>query len=342
MTIEFRSVKKRTRFLDPRNNFQENLTESEIRFHPLTQKTCRVAHFTPASFPKPDLSEIIKTTKKSCPFCPGQIDDVTPLFPPDLISEGRLRLGEATVLPNLFPYDVFSALTVITASHYVSLCDFSSEQLINAFMLSLQYFEKAARGDPEAKYCLINWNYMPYSGGSQIHPHLQIFATSTPGNTLAEEILASKIYQEKNGSNFWGDLINEEKQSGQRYIAEVGNTVWLTSFAPFGVLGDILAVFPNRSSTWGLTTGEITDFVEGLQRLFRYYDSFGVYNFNLAFYPGPQNQDYFWTHAVILARTSVNPLLHASDINTLRHLYNEPFTMISPEKLCQKIKPFFT
>ncbi len=339
--MEFGRVKKSTRFLDPRTGFQEQRVESEVRSHPLTSKTSRVAHFSLREWPKPDLSELVKMTRENCPFCPQVIDRVTPLFPPDLIPEGRLRRGEATVIPNLFPYDVYSALTVMTTEHYVSLADFSAGQIVDAFQVSLAYFEKAAQGDPEAEYCLINWNYMPYSGGSQVHPHLQVYATSTPGNLLAAEIAASKAYRERNGRHFWADFVTREKESGERYIGEAGNTFWLTNFAPLGMLGDVVAVFPGSSSCWDLTPAQIGDFVKGLQGVFRYYDSAGIYSFNLAFYPGPPEQDYFWTHAVISARASINPLVHASDINTLRHLYDEPFTIIEPEKLAQKIREWF-
>lgn len=342
MALEFKCIKKQTRFLDPRNNYQESFIESEIRFHPLTGKTARVAHFaTFQGFTKPDLTAMIEATKKTCPFCPETLEKVTPKFPPDMIPEGRIRVGEAVVIPNLSPYDKHSALTVMTTEHHIPLVEFTTEQLTNAFNASFGYFERTAKGDPEAEYCLVNWNYMPYSGASQVHNHMQVYATSTPGNTHSDMLKASKAYKEEKGRNFWADFIEEEKKLGQRYIGEVGNTVWLTNYTPFGAVGDIIFIFPNRASSWDLTPEDFSDLIKGLQRVFKYYDSMGIFSFNLAFYPGPQNQEFFWTHGMISARISFNPAIGSGDIGTLRHLYNETFSMLWPEKQCEQIKPFF-
>lgn len=339
--MEFKSLTKVTRFLDPREGFAERQVESEVRFHPLTGKTSRVAHFSVRGKARTDLGDLVEATRANCPFCPEVIDRVTPRFPADLIPEGRLHRNEATVVPNLFPYDVYSALTVMTRSHYVPLKAFTGEVISDAFELSLAFFEQAGRDDPEAAYGLINWNYMPYSGGSQIHPHLQVYATSTPGNLLSAETAASRAYREQNGRHFWDDFVNREKRAGERFLGEVGSTFWCTAFAPRGVLGDIVAVFPESCSCRDLTPARIADFARGLLRVFAYYDAAGIGSFNLALYPGPEKQDYFWTHAVVSARTSVNPLVHASDVNTLQHLYDESFTIIGPEELAKEVRAFF-
>lgn len=342
VALAFSRVKKYTRLLDPRSNFQEARLESEIRFHPLTKKTGRVAHFAGAKFTKPDFQEVVESTQKVCPFCPDKVEKITPLFPPDLVPTGRIRFKEAIVIPNLNPYDAHSAVTVMTKAHYLPLPLFTPEQLLNAFTASLNYFEQVAKGDPEAAYCLINWNCMPPAASSQLHPHLQVFATSTPGNTHAEELSASQTYQKENGRNFWAEFVTEEKKLGERYIAEINDTVWLTSFVPFGVLGDILIIFKERPSMWEISQKDLEALATGLCRVFKYYDDCGIYSFNLAFYPGPQNQDYFWTHACISARTILQPTLGTTDLGTLRQLYNEPYTLVWPEELSKKLKAYFT
>jgi len=339
--MEFKSIRKISRLLDPRAGFVETRVESEVRFHPLTGRTSRVAHFSLHGASRPDPGELIAATREKCPFCPQAVDRVTPMFPADIVPQGRLRRNEATVVPNLFPYDAYSALTIMTRDHYVPLSAFTEERLSDAFALSLAFLDQAGRDDPEAAFGLINWNYMPYSGGSQIHPHLQVYATATPGNLLSAEIEASRVYQERNGRNFWADLITAEQEAGERWLGAVGNTYWCTAFAPLGVLGDILAVFPDSRSCRDLTPGQIGDLARGLLKVFAYYESAGIGSFNLAFYPGPQGQDYFWTHAVVSARTSINPVVHASDINTLQHLYGEPFCVVTPEELARKVRAFF-
>ena len=46
MSIAFRSEKKQTVLLDPRQDFARAGIESEIRFDPLTGDSARICHFT--------------------------------------------------------------------------------------------------------------------------------------------------------------------------------------------------------------------------------------------------------------------------------------------------------
>ena len=93
----------------------------------------------------------------------------------------------------LVPYDEHSAVTVMSQEHYVPLGKFTQPQLFNAFRVCQDYLQYAQR-HPQTTYALVFWNYFPASGGTQIHPHLQIFATDTPGNTLEEELTCSLRY----------------------------------------------------------------------------------------------------------------------------------------------------
>ncbi|TDA68628.1 MAG: hypothetical protein D9V47_07680 [Clostridia bacterium] len=341
MAVEFRNVQKVSRFLDPRQDFAETKTASEIRFDPLTGRTGRVAHFALPPLTPPDLEEMARLSlERGCPFCPDLLEKVTPMFPSDLIPEGRLHRGEATVIPNLSPYDEHSALTVMSRQHLVRLPDFTLALLTDAFSLSLEYFHRVYQGPPS--FPLINWNYFPPSGGSQLHPHLQLFATDTPGNLLLAEIQASERYYREEGRNFWEELVVAEKAEGKRYLGQTGEVSWMVSYVPIGILGDVVAVFPQRSTLAELTPGDLEAFSDGLTRVFRYFHDQGMYSFNLAFYPGrPGEADRFWVHARTVPRFSVQPVLHASDVNTLQYLYDEPVTMIWPEAMAAGLKPYF-
>lgn len=341
MALEFRKIQKVSRFLDPRQDFAETQVESEIRFDPLTGRTGRIAHFAPPPSTPPDLEKMASISlERGCPFCPDWLKKVTPKFPADLIPEGRLYRGEATVIPNLFPYDQHSALTIMSRQHLVRLPDFTSTLLTDAFGLSLEYFRRVCKGQPS--FLLINWNYFPPSGGSQLHPHLQLLATDTPGNTLLAEIQASERYYLEAGGNFWAELIEAEKERGERYLGQTGEVSWLVSYVPIGILGDALAIFPRRSTLAELTLDDFQAFSDGLMRVFRYFHERGIYSFNLAFYPGPPEETgKFWLHARIVPRSSVQPILHASDVNTLQYLYGESVTIIRPEEVAAGLKPYF-
>lgn len=341
MDVKFRRMQKQSRFLDPRQDFAEARIENEIRFDPLTGRTGRIAHFALPPLTPPDLEEMARISlERGCPFCPDWLEKITPRFPADLIPEGRLHRGEATVIPNLSPYDQHSALTIMSRQHLLRLPDFTPDLLANAFGLSLEYFRRVDPGPPS--FSLMNWNYFPPSGGSQLHPHLQLYVTDTPGNLLLAEIQASEKYYQENGGNFWADLIQAEKEAGERYVGQTGEVTWLVSYVPIGILGDVQAVFPRRGTLAELTADDLQAFSDGLVRVFRYFHDRGMYSFNLAFYPGPpEGAGRFWVHARVVPRFSVQPVLHASDVNTLQYLYDEPVTMIWPEEVTAGLKPYF-
>jgi hypothetical protein len=52
--------------------------------------------------------------------------------------------------------------------------------LTNGLISSQTYLKRVREYDTEAKYICLGWNYMPPSGSSQLHPHLQIEATYSP------------------------------------------------------------------------------------------------------------------------------------------------------------------
>lgn len=193
MPIHFARHQKLARYLDPRTDFQETAIACEIRRDPLTGRSGRVAHGLGFTIRPLDIAPLIAASQPSCPFCPERIFTVTPKFPTEIGPEGRLRRGEAVIFPNLVPYDEHSAVTAICQAHYVPLDQFTHAQLVNSFTVCRDYLY-AVQQQAQTTYSLVYWNYFPASGGTQIHPHLQVLATDTPGNTLEEELRCSARY----------------------------------------------------------------------------------------------------------------------------------------------------
>jgi len=108
--LEFRATRKRARIHDPRRDFALTEIESEVRYDPLTGDSARICHFAYPKRERPDLSPMIEATRAACPFCPESVERVTPRYPDELLPGGRLRRGEALLVPNLFPYDDVSAI----------------------------------------------------------------------------------------------------------------------------------------------------------------------------------------------------------------------------------------
>lgn len=342
MGIEFKKTASQTRFLDPQQGFQEVRVESELRVDPLTGATSRVCHFAALKFRKPDLLTLAEESKHGCPFCPDVLEQRTPRFPLDIIPEGKIVVGEATVIPNLLPYDAYSAVTVMSQSHFLSLPQFSPKLLSDAFKSSLQFVSQIQDNETgRFLYPFIFWNYSPPSGSSQLHPHLQIVLSERPGNKAEALLKASKEYFENKGRNYWADLVEAEKQQGERYMGRLGSTIWLIPFAPTGILGDIIAIFEGKSHLKQLGEEEVSQLVIGLRKVFSYLDDRNICGFNLAFYSGSPDQEYMWVQVKITPRVFLHPKLNTVDSNALNILYGEPFSLIRPEEVGRQLRSYF-
>jgi len=340
--MEFEAIRKETVMLNPQKEMAERRIPSEIRIDPLTGRTARICHFMELQWEKPDFEAMVAGTDAWCPFCADKVLEVTPCFPPDLIEEGRMQKDDMVIFPNIAPYDSIGACATFGSRHYIPMLEFEVDHLAAAFGFTQDFFRRVdASGHPEAVYHIVNWNYMPPAGSSLIHPHLQVFSTSSAPNLMWSELEASRYYQESQGTNFWEDLVSAEKQAGERYLGKIGRTDWLTAFAPMGVAGDVLAVVENARCTLDLTTQDFLDIAAGLQRVMAEYDKMGVYSFNMNFFTGARDDDHYRFHLLFSPRTFFNQALGTPDIGALRNLFNETLCMAYPEEINGLLKGAF-
>ena len=342
MAIKFTKEAVQSRFLDPAKDFAEVVYTFEVRADPLTGKRSYVYQLQYGAVPhKRDLSALVqKSLERGCPFCSQTIDQATPKFIPELFPQGRIRQGEARVFPNTIPYAPYSALCVPSRKHFIGLLDFTEEMLTNALMAGQTYLRRVQDYDTNAKYSYIGWNYMPFSGGSQLHPHLHVQAAHFPTPQQKESAEASQQYHTTNGTNFWSDLITEEQRLEERYIGNIGDICWLTCFAPKGRVFDVLAIFQYRPSLLDISEQEFKDFSLGLKRVFKYMNDQNFYSFNLTINSGVVGNDYFWTQARIIPRLVFSEL-DVSDCTYLQLLQDVHFVARHPEDICQDIKQYF-
>ena len=330
MPIRFEQRQKMARYLDPRTDFQETSIACEIRRDPLTGRSGRVAHGLGFHIPPVDLAPLVAASQPSCPFCPDRLFEVTPKFPPEIVPEGRLKLGEAVLFPNLVPYDEHSAVTAMSREHYVPLGNFTQPQLFDAFRVCRDYLHSVQR-HPQTTYALVFWNYFPASGGTQIHPHLQVLATDTPGNTLEEELTWSAHYYREEGRSYWADLLVAEEGLGERWVARGAHSVWLTSFVSQSLLADTLILFPEIQTIGDLTDEGLDEFCRGLGQALAHLASQGVYSFNVAWFSGVAGSQEMCLHARLSPRLYLTPSLWGTDTTALQHLYQEHFMVQTPE-----------
>lgn len=342
--VQFRRELRQSEILqrDKSGAFARATVPVEIRFDPLTGQSCRLIRYSTDRIIRPDLESMKRRSLESkCPFCPPLVEQVTPRFLPEIESEGTIRVGKALAFPNVGGYDVYGVVVVISDKHLIPLSEFDLETVLNALLAAQSCIKKIQQADPKAKYGFIAWNYMPPSGGSQVHPHMQCNIGYFPTNYQKQILEASQRYHEKVGTNFWSDLVEQEKQTGQRYIGTTGNIHWLTSFVPKGRLSDVLAIFEGKTSITELSKEDLRDLASGLLMVFGYLDELNLLSFNLATYSG-FDKEQFWAHVRITPRS----LLLYSPIETSEHfyyqqMYDENICIITPEVTAEKLKKRF-
>lgn len=359
MSIFFKLEKKLSKLLDPRQQFAYAEIESEIRYDPLTRDTARICHFAGIVPQSEDLGALLEATRAHCPFCEQQVARITPKFTPEFlrglpgadaaatddtgsqVRDGRLVRGEATLFPNLFPYDEISAIAVISRAHAWDAQAMPAQAIADVVMLARDFFIHARQTSDTlaAAYGLLTWNYLPASGGSQLHPHMQVALSQHPGNRLARELKAESAYQAATGSTYAGDLVQAERD-GARWLMEDAAAAWLVPFAPLGVLGDVMAVFHQKSAIEDLNDAEIAEFSVSLTRMISYFAKNGLSSFNLSFFPDAPTEasGRHRLTARLLPRFYLNNTLHVSDSSYLQLLLQEAFCMRFPEVLAEQMR----
>jgi len=340
--MRFEIEKKETVMRNPLKDMARRVVPSEIRKDPLTGRTARICHFMKLQWQKPDFERIVAGTETNCPFCPDKVMRITPCFPEEIWPEGRFTAGDMVLFPNIAPYDALSAVATMGADHYIPMTAIAPERIASAFGLARRFFSVLRDiRHPEAVYPMINWNYMPPSGSSIIHPHLQVFAASAAPNLMRMELEASARYLADQGACYWEDLVKAETADGSRYLGRIGRVTFLSHFAPMGVAGDVLAVVDDVTNTLALTDADLLDIATGLTRAMAAYDSIGVYSFNMNFFTGREGDDHTRLHVLFSPRTFFNQALGTPDVGAGQKLFNETVCMAYPEDIRGILKPFF-
>jgi galactose-1-phosphate uridylyltransferase len=342
INFELEEIDSRLMVPDSSGIFREQKIRVQRRYDPLTGRSCRVVPFNLDRIVKTDLPALEKRSKElPCPFCPPLVERIIPRFPPDVVPEGVIRRGNAFAFPNTGPYDISSAVIVFSGEHFVPLADFTLETVRDALLAAQEYVKCLHRSDSAIRHHFIAWNYMPPSGGSLVHPHLQGNAGRKPTNFQKLLLDASRRYYRKYGTNYWGDLLEQERQTGERYIGQIGNTQWLTCFAPRGRLSDILVLFPGKASVLELSENDLRDFAAGLLKVFGYISELNLVSFNMSTYSGSENGR-FWTQARITPRGQLlySPV-ETSDQFYYQLMHDENVCILSPEASCRRIKKWF-
>ncbi|MDD1712762.1 MAG: galactose-1-phosphate uridylyltransferase [Methanoregulaceae archaeon] len=283
---------------------EETLTGLRCRISPE-----RLSRHIDNSFSLPD-------EQADCPFCPASLPLVTPLF-----TDGtRIHIGESVTFPNLFPFAAFHTVTVITRAH--APAQFTASQLRDAFLGQIQSLRHSDG------FTSINWNYLPSSGASLQHPHLQGLADKRPGAIAERYIIASEQYLVRNGCSYW-EVLREQEAQEERYLFG-DEIVWAAQGVPLGereVRGYLPVTDPVSMESY------IDPLVSGILRVIGLYRQLGTYAFNMSIiFERPGRNRGFSAFCSLISR--INPNRSSlSDSSFMERLHLEPVILTLPEEL---------
>lgn len=329
--MELKKILKKSVFLDPFNSFNAGGRECEIRTDPLTGRNTRILFFPERALPEPDIDELKKRDIGFCPFCPENIEKITPKFNPDFFTKERYRIGEAVCFPNVFPYDENGAVTVITKKHLVLSDEFTEDLLKDAFSCCVDYLIDINSKQPEAVYQSINWNYLPAAGSSIIHPHLQITASSIPTNYYSD-ILKTMMQSD---NNIFTDLISIELSNEERFITKDKYFSWMIAFAPEGLF-DLIAISHEYFEPRELNGNRLDELIKNILKIITFIRSYNILSYNMSLFFILRDER-FIPHMRICPRTNVPPL-DTSEINYMKMLHNESMSTLKPEVVAAELK----
>lgn len=185
--------------------------------------------------------------------CPGCIEALTP--PAVLVYPEGAPLNspgwQIRVVPNKFscfsdagsslPFELPAGLCGIqdpagqcevlfeTPAHDRPLFMFTTEELVLVFRAMISRYE-VAKADPKVRLWYAFKNYGERAGGTQPHPHSQLYSLSFLTNAMREQYLRAEQYYNRTGSSLYRDMVSTEAASGDRVVAD---SLHFLTFCPF-------------------------------------------------------------------------------------------------------------
>jgi UDPglucose--hexose-1-phosphate uridylyltransferase len=316
---------------------------TEIRTDPLTGRTARITQSRtsepPIDFENPPYRARVAESALTCPFCPGRVVDATPRFVPEVIPGGRFVSGESILFPNLSPYGRHSAVSTFSPDHFIEIGAFTERLYMDNLSNARRYIGRIFEIDPAVTYAAVTQNYLPSSGGTLIHPHLQINLFATPTNYLRELAERSSEFYGRTGRPFWTELVAREEELGERFIARTGPVAWLAPFAPMGQK-EVWALFEGRSDYRELSDDDLAALSRGILAVERYWRDAGENGFNLGIYSVAGREESFRVFVRMLVRTRFVPYAR-NDRSYFEVILGESATDEFPEKIAADLKKYF-
>ena len=329
------------RVIGPDGNLIER--SIQVRTHPVTGRKCRItfarkkekeAGTDALPGPPPDADQ-----QQRCPFCRPQLFRQTPTFPTQWVPEGRLVRGRSVLFPNLFPYGRYSGVSLFDDNHFVEIGTADHGSYLDSILNCRQFLSSVKTRDPDAKFTGITQNHLPSSGGSLIHPHLQVHADRIAGNHHRWLGHRAATYFEATGRYLFSDYLAHERTAGDRYVGRSGRWEWMAAFAPEGFF-ELWGILPGVLSLMDLSDSDWHDLVTGIlntQRFYRHLNRNG-YNLGLLSVEAPGSR--LEMRVVLIVRSNYDAWVR-NDHTGYEVMMGDMATFTSPEETAEIARPFW-
>lgn len=306
MALELTAVKERTQLVDPAGNLAEQLIEHRV--DPLLGTVASIngalgekAKLFLGAPDLPLLRELEEKSRAGCPFC-GAAEKGT-RFPPALVPEGQLRIGDALAMPNLFSKAAFDCVVVVDPTRHVLFPSRIPEKaLADATRTAAELVRRARRHDGRLVHHIAGMNFLGPGGSSVPHPHFQVHVRSVPYSGIARAMALAAAHLERTGRGYFDELIETERRLGERHVGRTGPVEWVAAWAP-AHQREVWGILPGKSSLSELSDDEADGFAAGISRVISFYEEAGAHPFTLAFLSSPEAGRADWAlHVKICSR----------------------------------------
>lgn len=345
--IRFETVESDFKILNPFKDFAEDPHMVEVRKDPLLGDTSIYNPFlrgkAKAFFGESDtelIRKLVEESAKNCIFCGESVEKITARYPPDIIPEGRIKIGEAILFANLFSVGKYHPVVSLSRAHFLKLSEFVPEIIMNGLRAAQKFLDLVYVRDQSELYTVVSANYLFPAGASLVHPHLQMLVTPIAYSYHQRLIDASISYYGKNNSSYYSDLIEEEKKIGSRYIAQRGDWHWLAAFSPMGN-NEVIAIHERECDFGLISEADLLDLSGGISRVLAFYESLGYLSFNYSLYcVRESSRKGFQCLLKIITRQNLYPNYRNDDYFLQKMLHSE-LIITPPEDMAQKIRGYF-
>lgn len=345
--IAFERIQSEVRFHNPLKDFAEDLHPLEIRRDPLLGDVSihnpYLKDKAKAFFGECDqdlVRRLVEESRENCFFCGERVEQGTPRFTSDFVAEGRLRVGEAVLFPNLFSLGTHHPVICLCKAHFLKLSEFRPGMLADGLTAAQEFLKIVYQKDPSVAFSAVTANYLFPAGASLVHPHLQMLITPVPYSYHRRLIEAGSSYSWEHGSSYFTDLIDQERE-GPRYVARQGRWDWLVPFSPIGN-NEVMAVHDSVPDYGLVSEVDVTDLAHGISRVLSFYETLGHLSFNYAVYSVRNHHagKGFRCISKIITRQNLYPN-YRNDDYFLQKLLQTELIITPPEELAMGLRGHF-